>query len=41
MENNKNGSKKNLPVVRQTFMAKKTTTNYVVRNVPKEVTNTA
>ncbi len=22
------------------FMAKKTTTNYVVRNVPKEVTNT-
>ena len=28
MENNKNGSKKNLPVVRQAFMAKKTTTNY-------------
>ena len=28
MENNKNESKKNLPVVRQAFMAKKTTTNY-------------
>ena len=28
MENNKNGSKKNLPVVRQAFHGKKTTTNY-------------
>ena len=41
MENNKNGSKKNLPVVRQAFHGKKKTPQIIAAtNVPVKVTNT-